>query len=142
MANGNWSHIQKSKGHKSGLETKINEQLRIQGIDGEYEKHEVSYTIKASHHTYKPDFKLPNGIYIESKWWFLPEDRKKHLLIKEQHPQMDLRFILQSPNGKIYKGSKTTYAQWCDKHGFKWASKQIPQIWIEETPKENFFDFS
>ena len=42
MANGNWSHIQKSKGHKSGLETKINEQLRIQGIDGEYEKHEVS----------------------------------------------------------------------------------------------------
>ena len=142
MANGNWSHIQKSKGHKSGLETKINEQLRIQGIDGEYEKHEVSYTIPASHHTYKPDFKLPNGIYIESKGWFLPEDRKKHLLIKEQRPEMDLRFILQSPNGKIYKGSKTTYAQWCDKHGFKWASKQIPQIWIEETPKENFFDFS
>jgi len=117
-------------------------ELRIQGIDGEYEKHEVSYTIPASHHTYKPDFKLPNGIYIESKGWFLPEDRKKHLLIKEQHPEMDLRFILQSPNGKIYKGSKTTYAQWCDKHGFKWASKQIPQIWIEETPKQNFFDFS
>ena len=100
---GNWSHIQKQKGHKSGLETRIDEQLQAQGIDGEYEKHEVSYTIPATHHTYKPDFKLPNGIYIESKGWFLPEDRKKHLLIKEQNPEMDLRFVLQSPNGKIYK---------------------------------------
>jgi len=33
MAKGNWSHIQKTKGHKSGLEDKINEQLRIVGID-------------------------------------------------------------------------------------------------------------
>lgn len=142
MANSNWSHIQKSKGHKSGLETKINEQLKIQGIDGEYEKHEISYTIPASNHTYKPDFKLPNGIYIESKGWFLAEDRKKHLLIKEQHPEIDLRFILQSPNGKIYKGSKTTYAQWCDKNGFVWANKEIPKEWLNEKLKQDFFDFS
>ena len=104
MANGNWSHIQKQKGHKSGLETKIDEQLKSIGIDGEYEQHEIKYTIPETHHTYKPDFKLPNGIYIESKGWFLPEDRKKHLLIKEQNPDIDLRFVLQSPNGKIYKG--------------------------------------
>ena len=139
MAKGNWSHIQKMKGHKSGLETHIDEQLKSKGIDGEYEQHEVSYTIPASTHTYKPDFKLPNGIYIESKGWFLPEDRKKHLLIKEQNPDMDLRFVLQSPNGKIYKGSKTTYAEWCEKHGFKWAKKEIPQDWIDEKEKINFF---
>ena len=42
---GNWSHIQKMKGHKSGLETRIDEQLKAQGIDGEYEQHEVSYTV-------------------------------------------------------------------------------------------------
>ena len=76
----------KNEGHKSGLETRIDEQLKAQGIDGEYEQHEVSYTIPATHHTYKPDFRLPNGIYIESKGWFLPEDRKKHLLIREQNP--------------------------------------------------------
>ena len=139
---GNWSHIQKQKGHKSGLESRIDEQLQTQGIDGEYEQHEVSYTIPATHHTYKPDFKLPNGIFIESKGWFLPEDRKKHLLIKEQNPEMDLRFVLQSPNGKIYKGSKTTYAEWCEKNGFKWAKKEIPQEWIDEKEKESFFDFS
>ena len=82
---------------------------------------------------------LPNDIFIESKGWFLPEDRKKHLLIKEQNPDMDLRFVLQSPNGKIYKGSKTTYAQWCEKNGFKWAKKEIPQEWIDEKPITNFF---
>jgi len=139
MANGNWSHIQKQKGHKSGLETKIDEQLKSIGIDGEYEQHEIKYTIPETHHTYKPDFKLPNGIYIESKGWFLPEDRKKHLLINEQNPDIDLRFVLQSPNGKIYKGSKTTYAQWCEKNGFKWAKKEIPTEWINEKPKKIFF---
>ena len=60
MAKGNWSHIQKSKGHKSGLETRIDEQLKSKGIDGEYEQHEIKYIIPETHHTYKPDFKLPN----------------------------------------------------------------------------------
>ena len=50
-----------------------------------------------------------------------------------------LILLLQSPNGKIYKGSKTTYSQWCEKHGFKWAGKEIPQSWIDEKEKVNFF---
>ena len=33
MKKSNWSHIQRCKGHKSGLETKIDEQLKSQGID-------------------------------------------------------------------------------------------------------------
>ncbi len=33
MAKGNWSHIQKTKGHKSGLEDKINEQLSVKAFD-------------------------------------------------------------------------------------------------------------
>ena len=139
---GNWSHIQKDEGTQKWVETLIDEQLKSIGIDGEYEKHEVSYTIPQLTHSYKPDFRLPNDIFIESKGWFLPEDRKKHLLIKEQNPDMDLRFVLQSPNGKIYKGSKTTYAQWCEKNGFKWAKKEIPQEWIDEKPTKKFLDNS
>ena len=139
MAKGNWSHIQKSKGHKSGLETHIDEMLKAQDIDGEYEQHKLSYVIPQTNHTYKPDFRLPNGIFIESKGWLRSEDRKKHLLIKEQNPDIDLRFVLQSPNGKIYKGSKTTYSQWCEKNGFKWAGKTIPQEWIDEKEIETFF---
>ena len=54
------------------------------------------------------------------------------LLIKKQHPELDIRMVFQNPNGKIRKGSKTTYAIFCDKHEIKWASKTIPTAWYEE----------
>ena len=60
------------------------------------------------------------------------EDRQKMLLIKEQYPDIDFRIVFYNANQKIKKGSKTTYAMWCDKHGFKWAHKTIPPEWIEE----------
>lgn len=139
MAKGNWNHIQKEKGFKSGLESKIAEQLIEQNIEPEYETYEVNYIIPETKHIYKPDFRLPNGILIESKGWFLSDDRKKHIFIKKQNPDLDIRFVFQSPNGKIYKGSKTTYAQWADKNGFKWAKSKIPQSWIDEKKSESFF---
>ena len=76
MAKGNWSHIQKAKGHKSGLETKIDEQLKSIGIDGEYEQHELKYIIPATSHTYKPDFRLPNGIYMNRRGGSYPKIEK------------------------------------------------------------------
>jgi hypothetical protein len=91
--------------------------------------------VPATKHKYTPDFKLSNGIYIETKGRFLLDDRKKHLYIKEQYPDLDIRFVFQNPKTKLYKGSKTTYANWCDKHGFKWAAKTIPLDWIEEKNK-------
>jgi len=139
MARSDWDHIKRSKGFKSGLEVNIAEQLIIQGIDPEYETVQINYIVPEKKHIYTVDFKLPNGILIESKGWLKPDDRKKHIFIKKQHPEIDLRFVLQSPNGKIYKGSKTTYSQWCEKNGFKWAKKSIPQEWIDERPTETFF---
>lgn len=134
-----WEHIQRSKGLRSGLEEAVNSQLIKNGIDGEYEHHIIEYVIPESKHTYKPDFRLPNGIFIETKGRFLKEDRKKHLLIKEQHPHLDIRFVFTYPNGKLYKGSKTTYAQWCDKYGFKWSKGTIPEEWLNEQAKQSFF---
>tara|TARA_B100000780_G_scaffold277260_1_gene247541 strand:- start:1489 stop:1626 length:138 start_codon:yes stop_codon:yes gene_type:complete len=32
----------------------------------------------------------------------------------------------------LYKGSKTTYADYATKHGFAWAHKHIPDEWVEE----------
>lgn len=135
----NWEHIQRSKGLRSGLEESVNNQLLESGIDGEYEQHVIEYVIPQSNHKYKPDFRLPNNIFIETKGRFLKEDREKHILIKNQHPHLDIRFVFTYPNSRIYKGSKTTYAQWCDKHGFKWAKKEIPNEWINEPPKQSFF---
>ena len=33
--------------------------------------------------------------------------------------------------GKIRKGSKTTYADFCEKHGIVWAEKEIPTDWLK-----------
>lgn len=117
-------------GFRSGLEEVINKSLTAKSIDGEYEKHTIKYTIPASNHIYTPDFKLPNGIFIETKGRFVMEDRKKHLLIKEQHPELDIRFVFQNSKNKIRKGSKTTYADWCVKYGFLYADKCIPDNWL------------
>lgn len=118
-------------GFRSGLEEVISKSLTDKLIDGEYEKHTIPYTIPASEHTYTPDFKLPNGIFIETKGRFVMEDRKKHLLIKAQHPELDIRFVFQNSKNKIRKGSKTTYADWCVKHGFQFADKDIPSDWLK-----------
>ena len=135
----NWDHIQRSKGHRSGLEDKVSDELKSRGIDGEYEKHQIQYTKPATNHTYKPDFRLPNGIFIETKGRFTLEDRKKHLLIKQQKPDLDIRFVFQNPNAKLTKKSKTTYGMWADKNGFKWSNKDIPEEWINEEPKSFLF---
>lgn len=62
-------------------------------------------------------------------------DRKKHLLIKAQYPQLDIRFVFQNPNNTIRKGSKTTYADWCKKHDYQYATKLIPEAWFHEPKK-------
>ena len=88
-------------GFRSGLEMQIDESLKSHGIDGEYEQHIIKYTKPETHHKYHPDFKLPNGIFVETKGRFLTADRKKHLLIKAQHPEVDIRFLFQNSNTKI-----------------------------------------
>ena len=118
-------------GFRSGLEMTINESLKERGIDGEYEQHIIEYVKPETHHKYHPDFKLPNGIFVETKGRFLGDDRKKHILIKKQHPELDIRFLFQNSKTKISKGSKTTYGMWCDKHGFVYADKEIPEEWIQ-----------
>lgn len=79
---------------------------------------------------------MKNGIIIEAKGLFEIEDRQKHLLVKQQYPNLDIRFVFQNSNNKIYKGSKTTYADWCKKNGFKFANKLIPASWFTESKKD------
>ena len=117
-------------GFRSGLEMQIDEALKSQGIDGQYEQHVIDYIKPETKHKYHPDFKLPNGVFVETKGRFLTEDRKKHLLIKQQHPELDIRFLFQNSKTKISKSSKTTYADWCIKYGFQFADKVIPEDWL------------
>jgi hypothetical protein len=121
----------KKKGFRSGLEEQVANQIKAKGLKVEYEQTKISYVIPESKHTYTPDFVLPNGVIIESKGRFLLEDRKKHLLIKDQQPHLDIRFVFTSSSAKISKGSKTNYADWCVKNGFLYADKVIPDSWFK-----------
>lgn len=119
-------------GYRSGLEEQLAINLKEQGINGEYEQNKIAYIKPATNHTYTPDFRLPNGIFIETKGRFVLEDRKKHLLIRSQQPQLDIRFVFQNAKNKLRKGSKTTYSDWCIKHGFLFCEISIPSEWLIE----------
>jgi hypothetical protein len=97
----------------------------------EYETTKIKYVIPESLHTYTVDFVLPSGIMVETKGRFVAEDRKKHLLIQKQHPELDIRFVFQNSKVKINKGSKTSYADWCNKNGFTFADKEVPEEWFK-----------
>ena len=125
--------VAKKYGFKSGLEETISQQIESKGIKVEYETEKVPYIIPASNHTYSPDFKLPNGIRVETKGRFVAADRKKHLLVKAQNPNLDIRFVFSNSKNKITKNSKTTYADWCEKNGYKYADKEIPDSWFLES---------
>ena len=124
--------VAKKYGFKSGLEQNISQQIESKGIKVEYETEKVPYIIPASNHTYSPDFKLPNGIRVETKGRFVAADRKKHLLVKAQNPNLDIRFVFSNSKNKITKNSKTTYADWCDKNNYKYSDKEIPDSWFLE----------
>lgn len=124
------------EGYRSGLEELNAKHLTANKVPHVFEKVKIEYIIPATVRTYSLDFELlDNGIMVETKGKFEPVDRAKHLYIRLQHPELDIRFVFQRPNERISKNSETTYAMWADKHGFKWAAKLIPLSWTKERGK-------
>jgi hypothetical protein len=120
-------------GFRSGLEETIAKKLSADKVPFEYEKLKINFNQPEKKRSYTPDFQLlSNDIIIESKGRFLVADRLKHLWVKEQHPELDIRFVFSNSKAKLSKASKTTYGMWCDKHGFKYADREIPKGWINE----------
>ena len=103
-------------GYRSGFEHKVADQLKESKTKFQYEKTVIDYIKPETTHKYTVDFTLPNGILVETKGRWVLEDRK---------------IVFQNPRGKIRKGSKTTYADFCDKHGIIWAEKQVPKEWLK-----------
>ena len=124
--------IKQINGYRSGFENKVASALSEQKVKFEYEVTQIEYVKPETHHKYTVDFTLPNGILIETKGRWTLEDRKKHLLIKQQHPELDIRFIFTNCNSKLSKKSRTTYGKWCEKNNFLYANKQIPNDWLLE----------
>jgi len=124
--------VAKKYGFRSGLEERIAEQLDKAGVEYTYEQVKLKYIKPASEHVYTPDFQLSNGIIVETKGRFLLADRQKHILVKKHNPTLDIRFVFSNSKARISKTSTTTYASWCEKNGFKYADKTVPQEWLDE----------
>jgi len=112
---------------RSKLEENIAEELDKLGIKYTYERDKLKYVIEAQ---YIPDFKV-GDVYLETKGYFPPEQRRKMKAVKAANPDLDIRIIFQSPHNKINKRSKTTYSMWAEKNGFPWcAYYAIPVDWL------------
>ena len=101
------------------------------GIEAiKYEEEVLEYTISSD---YIPDFTVTfedgRKMYIECKGWQRPEDKRKMLLVRAQHPDKDIRFVFQRNNR--FPRSKTTYGMWADRFNFKWAVGSIPEDWLK-----------
>jgi len=123
-------HGNRKAGFRSNFELSIAKKLSSKKISYEYEQMRLTYIPKPR--TYTPDFHLTKqNIIIEAKGYFDKGDRVKMLLIKEQHPDLDIRIVFLNARNKIYKGSKTTYGAWAEKNGFEWAEGSIPEEWLK-----------
>ena len=132
--------------YKSGLEDTVGKELEEKEIKFSYEPTwgKIQYIRPSEVHSYTPDFyivtKSGKSIIIETKGLWDSEDRKKHRLIREQHPDLDIRFVFTRSKAKISKKSKTTYADICEGKGrgpfkgmtWKYADKRIPDEWLNE----------
>lgn len=123
------------KKRRSKLELKFEDILKEFEAEYDYEVSKIPYTIPESQHIYTVDWTLLNGVYIETKGYLSDHaERNKYVLIKKQHPTLDLRFVFDNPN-KLCGGTKMTHAAWATKNGFKWCGiKDTEQIisWVKE----------
>ena len=130
-----------ANGYRSGLEETISRQIADAGLTVSYETDKIEYVWPERTSKYTPDFVLPskNGgiFFVEGKGRWTVEDRHKHLLIRQQHPDLDIRFVFSNQNAPLYKGSPNRYCDWCYKHGFAYANKTIPDEWLQEGANDN-----
>ena len=117
---------------RSGLEQRIADNLAKRKCEYEYEPMSVAYFVT---HKYKPDFVLPNGVIVEAKGYFRYKEQRMHRSIKEQHPELDIRFVFSNVNSRV-QGSRLTCANWCKKHNFLYSEEIVPHEWTKDVKKK------
>lgn len=122
--------------YRSNSEYNTSLVLLKNNIEFQYEASSIPYEWREDK-KYIPDFILPNGVILEVKGRFMLEDRKKHLFIRDQHPEVDIRFVFDNPTRKLYKGGKMTYGDWCEKYNFLYCKggEGIPKEWFRANVK-------
>lgn len=102
----------------SKAEMEFAKHLTEVGVEWEYEPVKIPYVLPPR--VYKPDFRIKGtNTYIEYKGFFDPEARLKMLCVKEQNPELDIKFAFMNEKNRISKSkSAMTYRDWAIKYGF------------------------
>ena len=108
-------------GYRSGLELVISDKLKSDRRKFRYEEIKIEWE-DVSYRTYTPDFVLNNGIIVEVKGRFVPADRRRQLLIRKQHPDLDIRFVFENSQSRYY-------------------DRIIPEDWLKEKGKDKHPNF-
>jgi hypothetical protein len=114
--------------YRSKLEEQVGAALTKQGLDYQYESEKFRYVL---HKKYTPDFRVGN-VYIEVKGWWPPAERTKFLAVMLSNPGLPIFVALQRPFATLNKKSKTTIAEWCQKHGIAWSPIPIPSDFLDQ----------
>ncbi len=121
---------------RSKLEENFEYLLNDLEVKYKYEDTKLTYIVPESKHTYLIDWSLPNNIYVETKGYLSDhKERSKYILIKEQYPELDLRFVFMDCN-KLCGGAKYSHGTWATKQGFKYCSIKdynIIKDWLSES---------
>jgi hypothetical protein len=105
--------------YKSKLESAFAELLSKNGVQATYEARRFEF-VRMAH--YLPDWEVTPTLYIETKGYFSPRNRGDLLSFREQHPGVEIFLVFEEPRNRLSSKSKTTYSEWCEKHGFRWSS--------------------
>ena len=93
--------------YRSQFEKLVALNIREQGGKFEYETCRFPYRPQVRNYT--PDFYIPEtDIYIEAKGRFISTDRTKMLMIQQQHPNLDIRFLFMNCFKNFTKEVKQT----------------------------------
>ena len=115
---------------RSAFEDAIALDLDNRGIKYGYESKLFRYFTE---HGYRPDFVFTGAkLVVEAKGYFTPSDRSKLIAVRPVILDAGWRIALlfQRATNKLHRLSPTTYAEWCDRHGFEWAEGTIPDSWL------------
>lgn len=126
--------MRRTSEYRSKFEAAVAASLNKRGLQFDYEGQALPYKIEA---TYHPDFCLPNGVVVETKGHFPPEDRRKMLAVRQQYPELDIRLCFQNADVKLSRAPRAlTYWQWAERHGFLWCEGHIPTTWYAKQVPE------
>lgn len=123
------------------MEVALADYLNERKIFFQYEPFPIHYTVSRQ---YYPDFVLPpQAILLEAKGRFESTDRTKLLLVKAQHPLLDIRLVFSSLTAHLARGSKTTHEAWARKNGFPCCAMKdgLPEEWLFKQPTQEEMEY-